>query len=170
MFPPVIRNWFYPNYICDNKVFNKIPVEELIGSWASTSNSASYYEEILILDESTYKQIVVLGNYKYTSPHYSWYLEQNEMAGTFLHFDHLRYCKGTSNMCQYEEGGGRDWLFYDSCNDKVIKMREKGILLLLNIERTELSRMYSSENGLVLKIMKTDSDNPAVYFVKQKDN
>jgi hypothetical protein len=131
----------------------------------STSNSDTYYEEIRVLDEKTYQQNVVLGGIDYQSPEYSWRLERNNKAGTYLHFDQLRYCKGTSSMCQYEEGGGRDWLFYDSCNDLVLRMRGEGILLLLAIEGTELSRVYSSANGLVMKMMKTDPDNPAIYFV-----
>lgn len=162
--PPIVRGWLYPNYICDNKVVSSISTDLLVGSWVSTKNSNTYYEEIIILDEFTYQQIVVMGNIDYKSPHYSWYVEQNEEIGTYLHFDHMRYCRGGS--CEYEEGGGRDWLFYDSCNDKVFKMRGEGILLLLSNEGSYLSRMYPSTNGLVLLMMKSDPDGQAIFFYK----
>lgn len=157
--------------ICDNKIIEEIPIEQLAGKWISTLNSETYYEEIEILDETYYTQSVIVGSsYKYNSPKEIWTVEKSQSNGIYFHFDKLHYCYLTDDICHFDEGGGRDWLFFDSCSQNVLTMRSEGKLLLLNIEDTQLSRIYSSQNDLVLKIMKPDPDSQSVYYIKVKDD
>lgn len=155
--------------ICDNQIVERIPIEQLAGKWISTLNSKTYYEEIEILDETYYTQSVIFGSYEYNSPKETWTVEKRQSNGTYFHFNKLRYCTVTGDMCRFEEGGGRDWLFSDSCNQNVFTMRNEGKLLLLSIKDTQLSRIYSSQNGLVLKMMKPDPDFQSVYYIKVED-
>ena len=155
--------------ICDNQIVERIPIEQLAGKWISTLNSKTYYEEIEILDETYYTQSVIFGSYEYNSPKETWTVEKRQSNGIYFHFNKLRYCTVTGDMCRFEEGGGRDWLFSDSCNQNVFTMRNEGKLLLLSIKDTQLSRIYSSQNGLVLKMMKPDPDFQSVYYIKVED-
>lgn len=156
--------------VCDNQITEQISIEKLVGKWISTTNSESYYEEIEILDETYYRQSVILGTYEYNSPKLTWKIEKSQSNGMYFHFDKLRYCRMTDEMCQFEEGGGRDWLFFDSCDQSVAKMKNEGKLLLVSIEGTQLSKLYSSQNDLVLKMMKPDPDFQSIYYIKVEDD
>jgi hypothetical protein len=94
---------------------------------------------------------------RYESPWNRWWVERRPSGGIYIHLEGMRYCHSTDEVCARRDGGGGDWLFWDFCEDRVLRM--EGEVVLAVVEANEPHPLYgAAPRGIILLHMRPHSD------------
>jgi hypothetical protein len=139
----------------------------LIGIWQVARKIGVSSERIILREDGTYKQVYEKPNgSRYESPWNAWWIEHRPSGGIYVHLEGMRYCNSTDEECARPEGGGGEWLFYDFCEDRVLRMREEVILAVARDEPHSL--LGTASRGIILMHMKPDPDRGNNWFTLEE--
>jgi len=111
-------------------LYNEIIKEDsIIGVWQTDFRSGGHRKDTLVINEGgRYYQIFSSSQkgIEYTSEWHSWWLEQRDSGGYYLHFENMKYCGGALGTCL--DPGDSELSFYDFCEDTWVEMNKEFIL------------------------------------------
>lgn len=143
-----------------------VQMSDLVGTWEVLSESGIQNDILFLQEDGTYKQIYVKSNgtERYESAWYEWWIEYRQSGGTYVHFEKMRYCDLTDDMCERPEGGGGDELFYDFCADRVLRMRGEVILAVVSTKDKSHPRLVDALRDMAMLHMKPEYDRGTTFF------
>lgn len=142
----------------------------LIGTWQAEYGAGTSIDTLILREDETYKQIYArhTDGYRYESTWNRWWLEYRASGGLYLHLDKMRRCDMWEELCYKEGGGGGDWLYWDYCEDRVIRMPGEVVLMVTGV--TEIDEwLLAPPRGILLAHMKDDPDSSSHYFILQEE-
>jgi len=158
------RGWY-----CD-PLSESFQVSDLVGTWRAISEAAVSSDIIILRGDGTYKQTYQKSNgYRYESPWNRWWVEHRPSGGMYVHLEKMRYCDSTDNECARLEGGGGEWLFYDYCERRALRMKGEVILAVISTEETRNPFLRSAPRGIALLHMASDPDSRPSHFILAED-
>ena len=142
----------------------------LIGTW-QTEYSPSYIDTLILKEDGTYKQIFArhTDGYRYESAWNQWWLEYRASGGLYLHLDKMRRCDQWDELCYKEGGGGGDWLYWDYCEDRVIRMPDEVVLMVTGVSKSYEKWYGPVPRGIRLLHMLADPDSVPFHFTLQEE-
>lgn len=142
---------------------------DLIGTWQVSHEAATSTDMIILREDGTYRQMYEKSNgRRYESSWNRWQVERRPGGGLYVHLEGMRYCDSIDEDCERHEGGGGDWLFYDFCEDRVLKMRGEVILAIVGTEGSRHPVLKTAPRGIALMHMRSDLDSGSSFFVLKK--
>jgi hypothetical protein len=132
---------------------------DLTGTWRATYSAAGTTEEVTLRVDGTYRQMYQRSDgYHFESSWQRWWLEYRPSGGIYLHLDGMHYCRLTGEVCAMPDGGGRDALFHDKCEGRLLEMRGEVVLAVVGTKGTRNPSIIGAPRGIALMHMLPSSD------------
>jgi len=143
---------------------------DLIGTWQPTDEAGVATDEIILREDGTYKQTYQQSNgYRYESVWNRWWIEHRISGGVYVHLEGMRYCHSTDEICARADGGGGDSLFYDPCEDRVLKMEGEVLLAVTGTQGTRDPSIIGAPKGIALMHIRPSLDTTSSFFVLKEE-
>jgi hypothetical protein len=138
---------------------------DLYGTWHHQGASIKS-ERLIIRGDGKYKQIFeVSSSQPYESPWNSWWIEYRESGGLYLHLEGMRYTGSTDEVINLPQGGAGDLMFYDYCEQQIIRMEGEVILVIFGTEGSPNPFLASAPRGISLMNMSDEGDSGTTHFI-----
>ena len=145
---------------------------DLIGTWELAASRDYRTDSITLREDDTYIQSVELGDhFRFEGSPNRWWIDRRPNGGIYLHLEHMRYCNGLEEDCKLPEGGGGNWLFFDSCERITLLMEDEVILALVGVgdEGARNPFLEDAPRGIFLIHMSANADSPTTQLVLSED-
>jgi hypothetical protein len=143
---------------------------DLIGTWQAAYTAAGTTEEVTLRVDGTYQQVYQRSDgYHFETLWQQWWLEYRPSGGIYLHLDGMHYCRLTGEVCAMPDGGGRDRLFHDTCEGRLLEMRNEVVLALVGTKGTRHPSIIGAPRGIALMHMLPASDTTSSFFVLKEE-
>jgi len=141
----------------------------LIGTWQAEYGAST--DTLILREDGTYKQIFArhTDDYRYESAWNRWWLEHRASGGLYLHLDKMRRCDQWEELCYKEGGGGGDWVYWDFCEDRGVRMPDEVVLIVLGVSKDEEKWYGPVPRGIWLWHMVADPDSGSFHFTLQEE-
>jgi hypothetical protein len=147
-------------------VFQK---SDLIGTWQAEYGIGTDADTLILRQDGTYDQIytcyVCEPSISFENLGNRWWVEHRASGGLYLHLEGMRRCDFTDELCLHESGGGGDKLYWDYCEDRVVRMPDEVVLMVIGVSKgkNDISR------SIKLAHMPPSSDATPFYFIFQEE-
>ena len=81
----------------------------------------------------------------------------------------MRYCGSTDELCEASEGSGGDEVFYDCCEDRVLRMKEEVVLVVFGAEGSHNPFLAHAPRGITLMNMSNEGDSGPTHYILVDD-
>jgi hypothetical protein len=145
-------------------------VSKLVGEWLNVDEVAVSRDVITLREDGTYTQsFATYGGIDYESSSNTWWIEERDSGGIYLHLAKMRYCDTIEEVCLNPVGGDGEGFYYDVCEDRIVEMEGEVILAVVGTQGSRHPVLRRAPQGIALMHMQIEPDRAASFFILSED-